>query len=305
MKNIGLEKLLKSHFPKQFTDQSLPKAPLVLHGQTSTFAALTSLPFLQSLDALLNVWPKNIEVHLPDVRDEASAIETNPQNARKLFQNKMALLFNNVQEISPVLDEYLQSLKKDLGLPHATYSRCMVYATPDGLGTAAHFDQNINFVLQLSGTKKWWLAPNHSVENPTERHTIGLALDPEIASYLNGEMPEAMPLDAQEVVLKPGSILYVPRGYWHKTEAEGEALALNFTFSQPTWIDLFTLALRSRLSLSPEWRELAHGVGFEEPSKRRSALQKFDVLLGELVEDLPHWRAADILGATEGYNPGK
>ncbi len=305
MKNIGLEKLLKSHFPKQFTDQSLPKAPLVLHGQTSTLSALTSLPFLQSLDALLKLWPKNIEVHLPDVRDEASAIETNPQNARKLFQNKMGLLFNNVQEISPVLDEHLQSFKKDLGLPHSTYSRCMVYATPDGLGTAAHFDQNINFVLQLSGTKKWWLAPNVSVENPTERHTIGLALDPEIASYLNGEMPKSMPLDAQEVVLKPGSILYVPRGYWHKTEAEGEALALNFTFSQPTWIDLFTLALRSRLSLSPEWRELAHGVGFEEPSRRRSAIQKFDALLGELVEDLPQWRAADILGATEGYNPEK
>ena len=94
MNNIGLEKLLKSHFPKQFTDQSLPKAPLVLHGHTSAFAALTSLPFLQSLEALLNVWPKNIEVHLPDVRDEASAIETNPQNARKLFQNKISSFYH-------------------------------------------------------------------------------------------------------------------------------------------------------------------------------------------------------------------
>jgi 50S ribosomal protein L16 3-hydroxylase len=112
-----------------------------------------------------------------------------------------------------------------------------------------------------------------------------------------------MPAGAKEVVLKPGSILYVPRGYWHKTEAEGEALALNFTFSQPTWIDLFTLALRSRLSLSPEWRALAHGVSFEESSQRLTGQQKLDHLLLELVEDLPHWRAADILGATEGYDP--
>jgi 50S ribosomal protein L16 3-hydroxylase len=305
MKNIGLAKLLQTHFSAQFTDQNLPKEPIVLHGQSSTLATLTDLAFLKSLEALLNVWPKNIEVHLPDARDEASAIETNPQNARKLFQNKMGLLFNNVQDISPILEEHLQSLKKYLGLPHSTYSRCIVYATPDGLGTAAHFDQNINFVLQLSGTKKWWLAPNKSVKNPTERYTIGLPLDPELASYTSGDIPTAMPLNAQEVILKPGSILYVPRGYWHKTEADGEALALNFTFSQPTWIDLFTLALRSRLSLSPAWRELAHGVGFEASSQRQSAYQKFDALLSELVEDLPHWQAIDILGATEGYNPEK
>jgi 50S ribosomal protein L16 3-hydroxylase len=123
----------------------------------------------------------------------------------------------------------------------------MVYATPDGKGTAAHFDQNINFVLQLQGNKKWWLAPNLNVENPTQRYTIGQDLDHELASYSDPEMPSQMPTeDCREILLKPGSMLFVPRGYWHSTEAEGEALALNFTFSQPTWVDLFTRTYCSR-----------------------------------------------------------
>jgi 50S ribosomal protein L16 3-hydroxylase len=101
-------------------------------------------------------------------------------------------------------------------------------------------------------------------------------------------MPFEMPEDALSFELKPGSMLFVPRGSWHSTEAEGDALALNFTFTAPTWLDLFAAALRSRLALSPEWRETAD---LNE--------NKFNYLLSTLVEDLPNWKASDILSATE------
>lgn len=295
---FGLASLVQD--ADEFFAEAWPKNPLVVHEIGESVRELTELPFLHSLEALLNSWPGAIQVHLPDVADESSAVNATPADAKKLFANKMALLFNNVQTISPVLTEGLGALHRDLGLPASTYGRCMVYATPDGKGTAAHFDQNINFVLQLHGTKTWWLAPNLNFENPTQRYTIGQPLDPELASYGEGELPEAMPADATKVVLQPGSMLFVPRGYWHRTEAAGEALALNFTFSQPTWVDLFTAALRSRLLLSPEWRELADGVSSSDDERRLIAEQKLDLLLADLVDDLPNWRAADILGATEG-----
>jgi len=300
MKNKALEALIAPHKVEDFLEQTWPLEPFVVHGLSSSVRELTEIPFLQSLDTLLKSWPNQIQVHLPDVSDESSAIHATSQDARKLFSNRMALLFNNVHTISPVLTEWLQILGRDLGLPTSTIARCMVYATPSGKGTAAHFDQNINFVLQLQGTKKWWIAPNHHVENPTERYTIGQEIDPELASYVAGDMPKEMPKDRQEIILKPGSMLFVPRGFWHSTEAEGEALALNFTFSQPTWIDLLTLALRSRLSLSPEWRELADGVTSKDSERRLLAQQTFDILLQDLVQDLPNWRAEDILAATEG-----
>jgi 50S ribosomal protein L16 3-hydroxylase len=297
---VGLTGLLGKISIQEFLADHWPAKPYVVHGLTQSVEALTALPFLASLDAMLNAWPFEVQAHLPDVADESSSIDATPKDARKLFENKMGLLFNQAERISPVLKKWLSAIHTDLGLPAMTYSRCMVYATPDGKGTAPHFDQNINFVLQLTGEKKWWIAKNTTVEHPSQRHTLGQAIDPELAGYLENDFPAEMPDSKKAVILKPGSLLFVPQGYWHSTEGTGEALSLNFTFSQPSWVDLFTAALRSRLLLSPEWRELADGVSSHDGETRELAEQKLDLLLGELTQDLPEWNARDILGATEG-----
>lgn len=291
--------MILSALSSKFMKEKWPKKPFVVHD--TKLESLTSLPFLSSLDAMLNSWPNKVQVHLPDVSDESSSIDATTKEARQKFSEGMALLFNNVQTISPILQEELETLRGKLGLPMSTIARCMVYATPTEKGTAPHFDQNINFVLQIFGTKKWRIAPNETFVNPTERYTIGQPLDSELATYCEGELPTQMPSEnSEEIILQPGSLLFVPRGFWHTTQAEGDALALNFTFSQPTWVDLFAAALRSRLTLSPEWRELADGVTSTEGFRRASARAKFDGLLAELVDDLPNWNAADILAATEG-----
>ncbi len=300
---MSLAKLLAPISTETFLSSHWPERPYVTHGLQ--IGELTELPFLRSLDQLLAQWPRKVQVHLPDVADESSSIDADTKDAGKLFANRMALLFNNAQSLSPVLQRWLASIHGELGLPRSTYSRCMLYATPDGKGTAAHFDQNINFVLQIHGTKTWWLAPNETFENPTERFTIGQPMDPELASYAMAEPPSAMPGPQEKIVLKPGSMLFVPRGYWHRTEASGEALALNFTFSQPTYIDVFLLALRSRLTLSPDWRALADGVTSADPSRRELAAMKLNQLLMDLTDDIPNWRAEDILSATEGSDPGE
>lgn len=303
MKSIGLAALIFPETRANFFLKTWPREPFVVHGLNQTIQPLKELPFLQSLDILLNSWPFPVSAHLPDVADESSAIDTTAQNADKLFKNKMGLLFNNVQRISPVLQNWLQALQNDLGLPQATVARCMVYATPDGKGTAPHFDQNINFVVQLQGIKKWQLDSNTSVQNPTQRHTLGQPVDPELASYMDSaDLPKKLSKDRQEIILKPGSMLFVPQGYWHSTEAEGSALALNFTFSQPCWADLLTAALRSRLLLSDGWRELADGVNSSDKIKKQLATSRFEALLTELIDDLPHWEAGAILAATEGHN---
>lgn len=303
MNKPGLSALLSPYAVEEFLNEEWTQSPFVQHGLDASVKELTELPFLQSLPALMQTWPYDIQAHLPDVADEASSITITSTDAEKLFKNRMALLFNKAHRISPVLEKWLKAIQGDLGLPQMTYARCMLYATPDGKGTAPHFDQNVNFVLQLHGNKKWRLAPNENVINPTQRHTMNLEVDPELASYADLPFPKVMPEEGCiEVVLKPGSMLYVPRGYWHTTEATGEALALNFTFSQPSWVDVFTAALRSRLLMAPHWRDLADGVNSPDSDRREFAQEKLELLLAELVEDMPHWRAADILASTEGQD---
>jgi 50S ribosomal protein L16 3-hydroxylase len=264
--------------------------PLVVHGLRDSIAELTGLPLVASLDALLQIWPDVVQAHLPDVRDESHAVSVTPQDARKLFANGMGLLFDDVARYAPTLVPWLDAIRSDLGLSALTQQRCLVYATPAAKGTAWHFDQNVNFVLQVHGTKTWWLAPNAHVERPMTRHTVGQPVDAELHSYARMPMLDGVPADVREILLEPGSLLFVPRGVWHATRATTDALSLNFTFTPPTWIDLLTAALRGRLALSREWRETA----------APASVETFEALLRELAEDAAHWNATDILAVTEG-----
>ena len=287
--NNGLLELIHPLDHTEFLKHVKLNKPFVIHHGSDDLSDLRNLPFLQSLEVLLNSWTSHVQVHLPDLRDEVSAIDVTINEAKNYFDQGMALLFNDVNTISPVLENWLNQIKSDLGISSRSFARCLVYAIPDGKGTAAHFDQNINFVLQIHGTKKWTLANNNSVMNPMDRFTMGLPVDPEMMSYLNAPMAETMPEETYSFELKPGSLLFVPRGVWHATHADGDALSLNFTFTAPAWMDLFLGALRSRLILSTEWRETAL-IADEK---------KFDSLLTTLINDLPHWNAQDILGAIE------
>jgi 50S ribosomal protein L16 3-hydroxylase len=293
----GLSELIRPLTMETFFENYRKNEPLVVHHPLGSLRALRGLDCVSSLENLLNMWPHSIQAHLPDLRDESSSIDASSDDAKKLFKNGMGLLFNDVQRISPLLQTWLGKIRKDLGVSSQTYSRCLIYATPNGKGTAPHFDQNINFVLQIHGTKIWKLAPNEHLVNPLTRHTMGAEPDSEMAGYMDQNFPVVMPPSAQTIELKPGSLLFVPRGYWHSTEAHGEALALNFTFTAPTWIDLFTAALRSRLSQSPEWRETANGLA--DPNSRDQAEAYLETLIADLAHDIPDWKSSDILNATE------
>ena len=287
--NNGLFELIYPLDHAEFLKHFKLNKPFVIHHSSDNLSDLQKLPFLESLEVLLNSWSSHVQVHLPDLRDEVSAIDVPTNEAIHYFNQGMALLFNDVNTISPVLENWLNQMKSDLGISSRSFARCLVYAIPDGKGTAAHFDQNINFVLQIHGTKKWTLANNNSVMNPMDRYTMGLPVDPEMMSYLDSPMAETMPEETFSFELKPGSLLFVPRGVWHATHADGDAISLNFTFTAPAWMDLFLGALRSRLILSTEWRETAL-IADEK---------KFDSLLNSLIHDMPNWNAQDILGAIE------
>jgi len=296
MKN-PLQSLIYPYSKSEFFAHYEDNAPLVIHDLGESIRELTALPFLESLETLLAFWPNKVDAYLPGIADEDNSIAITTAEAPTHFENGRGLLFNDINTLSPVLKKWLEALTYELGLSSLTYARNLVYATPAGKGTAPHFDQNINFVLQMHGTKKWWVAPNQHVEGPMSRHTIGLPIDPELGSYTEGAMPEQFPENAAEFVLQPGSLLFVPRGAWHKTEALTDALSLNFTLSAPTWIDLVTAALRGRLAQSSEWRETANFV--TDTERVHEAVEKLDALLSDLAQDIPNWNAADILGATE------
>lgn len=303
MQRIGtkMEKVIESLFSPLKRDEFISayreNKPIAAHHDIEKFKEITSLKYLSSLTSLLESWPVEVNAYSPGIPDEVNSTKVTTKEAQKLFDQGSGLFFDDPNKFEGLLAKVLEGLRQDLGLSNLTYSRSLIYAIPKGKGTAPHFDQNINFVLQVSGVKKWWVAKNSSVENPMTRYTIGTNPDPELDSYLDEDLPTSFPEDFTEYELRPGSVLFLPRGAWHKTEATEDALSLNFTFSAPTWIDMLQTALRSRLSQSSYWRGTANFT--TDVELHTEAISMFDTLLDQLKQDVPSWQARDILRALE------
>ena len=294
MQKYGLSELLAPISVQEFYQFYWPKKPLFIQPQKGKFKELIELPELKCLTAIIESRHLKVRACLPDFDDEYSSIYVEPSDARKAYQNNMTLVFDSMHKENARIAEVLENIRKDLGLVtggienNLCRSRSIIYATPAGGRTRLHFDANVNLIIQLSGMKRWVLAPNQSVENPTERFTAGsfemsMALEKQCHAPLLDELPE----DSIELVMEPGCVLFVPRGYWHETSTDEDSLSLNFTFSQPTWADLFTKSMQELLITSPEWRELADGLDSHDINRKNKGIARFEELVKQLSIELP------------------
>jgi hypothetical protein len=92
-----------------------------------------------------------------------------------------------------------------------------VYITPPGhqVGTSPHTDFTGIWIVQLNGRKRWKLWVKKGVLLPVYlRHIIGRDEDDDIDEDMLGK-------PILDVVLKPGDLLWFPRGCIHTTSTEG------------------------------------------------------------------------------------
>jgi len=288
------EQIIPKNNQKDFFKSEKEQETFCLHDLESLTQNFRQINFLNSLEDLKKNWKLEVDVHLKGSRDEQTTkTVSSTKQAFEEFKEGQSILFNDVNRQGPELEKWLEEIKEKLKLSSHTFSRCLVYATPKGGGNASHFDQNINFVIQLSGEKTWWTAPNTSVSNPMHRHVLNQPIDPELEGYLKKDIPINFPENSQKFDLKPGSLLYVPPGVWHKTTASSDAVSLNFTFSVPTLSDLILIALRGRLMGSEVWREHARDL------KNPDQIEKIDFLIQHLASDMQTWSAEELLSALE------
>ncbi len=265
-----------------------PERHLVFHGPLARLGALAALPEFARLDSLLGAYRAPVRVALPDKRDEHSSLQVDATAAAAMYGEGLALIFDRVDRFFPLVAQWVEQLRLELALPARCEARSIIYATPAGGGNSPHFDANVNFVVQLRGTKRWRLAPNVHVRHPTDRFAMNQqTASEELEAYVEGPFPTRLPDDAEVIDLVPGSVLFVPRGCWHATEAGGDTLAINFTFSQPTWADGVLLALRKRLLKDDAWRELASGP-------------VSPMLLTELLHEVEALTTGDVFAALDG-----
>jgi ribosomal protein L16 Arg81 hydroxylase len=133
---------------------------------------------------------------------------------------------------------------------------------PHALGFAAHFDTHDTFILQLEGTKTWGVHPGSAIELPLEQQMAGVS-----AQSVAAAKPE-------QITLRPGDLLYVPRGVIHETVThERASLHLTVGLHPIRWVDLMkeaidllaesSLPLRRAVRASPDSLEQSGALAAE------------------------------------------
>ncbi len=149
-----------------------------------------------------------------------------------------------------------------------------LYATPaDQPGFGWHYDPEEVFVLQLKGDKEWHLRRNTVHPWPL------IEAIPADQRYER----ELMPL--MRCQLAPGDWLYIPGGWWHRTQAGVESISLSVGVLSPTALSTFD-ALRSRLRQSLQWRQRLPCAGAASPLTREELVKRYHEIFADLGQDL-------------------
>jgi hypothetical protein len=139
-----------------------------------------------------------------------------------------SLILNEIDALHPPIRALAE------GLEAATRSVVQVnlYASwRSSPGFDLHYDAHDVFILQIEGPKHW------KVFRPTDRYPV---------TYKTERKPDLLSLDPVfDGVLKPGDVLYIPRGWWHiVTPLDEPTMHLTAGLHPPTGIKLVEWAMR-------------------------------------------------------------
>ena len=223
--------------------------PLIVKGDASRFE-LSADPELFAVGSLLEKGAKDIlNAYLRPPDGKSFHLRIQADSAKALFDAGGTIEVARATETFPSLRALAQQLADELG---AQAPSAVVIVSPGGDALPMHFDQQDVFILQLSGRKKWLIAKNDSVEDPVDSYfprTVGAGRDDALwPAYFPWSMPSNMPDDHLEVVLEPGSVAYVPRGWWHQTISQETSISITILCTPRTFSSLFLERLGKALA---------------------------------------------------------
>ncbi|MEM9542580.1 MAG: cupin domain-containing protein [Cyanobacteria bacterium P01_E01_bin.42] len=220
-----------------FLSQYWEKQAVVL--PTENKSRFNTLFTWEKLNYLLNFHRLQYGEDVRLVRDGEPLPPGTAKDWLKQMQQGATLILNHVHELDPSLAALATQLRYELG--HRV--QINLYCTPqEQQGFNCHYDTHEVLVLQLDGEKEWFILPE-TEQFPMKGTRPSNALPPDESPYL-------------KVILKPGDVLYVPRGHWHYAVPVGERPSLHLTIGVSTYKGLdWLIWLEKQLQQKPQWRQ--------------------------------------------------
>jgi bifunctional lysine-specific demethylase and histidyl-hydroxylase NO66 len=205
----------------------------------------------------------------------------------RLFADGATMVLQALHRVWPPVVTFCQRLAADLGHP----VQANAYVTPpQSQGFSNHYDVHDVFVLQISGEKRW------VIHDPV--HPSPLRHQPWTDRRRSVER-RAAEEPIIDTVLRPGDVLYLPRGYLHAATALG-GVSTHLTLGVHSWTryglaeQLVQLALRTVADDPTARAALPLGVDLSDPGALADDL---DAIRGRLADALADLDAASLASA--------
>ncbi len=175
-------------------------------------------------------------------RDGGQVLRPIPQKVQALLKRGATLILNDIDQLSPEMSAFADTLERTLG---CKVQGNLYMSSKRKQGFEAHFDTHDVVAVQVEGEKTW------SVFEGRADHPIA---HPMFRNYSQAHHEEAKGQLWKEVRMKPGDLLYLPRGQYHYALADdGGTIHIAFGLTYPIGIDVMSY-LFERMIAEPVMR---------------------------------------------------
>ena len=257
------------HLPAAVSPQSI-----FSFGKLNELLALTTILNETNLRLLMDCRPIPSEQYCSPVMTHAGYRQCpDTKLIEKWFNKGASLVLNYVDELTPEFRSITNSLGAEL-LGHVStniYASCSGHRAFD-----SHYDDHDVFCFHVEGTKKWRLYEGQ-IDNPVGQP----AHRPNLQQLHN----QAKGTVVNELTMKPGDFLYIPRGQYHDAVASDRpCLHVTFSVFPMNGLELFEI-LQPAVTKDSLFRDdlpntnVLHG---------KAAMAERLALLGDRLRDLLH-----------------
>ncbi len=216
----------------------------------------------------------------------------------QLYNMGLSLYLPDVEPIVSGASAFLRELEKDLGLEEGC-ARITAWASPSADGIACHLDAEEVFSIQLQGVKRFYVAEKKAITSPVGmQFGPGIPPHPDLFLQVSDGFPEPEKFEFTEIEMKPGSVLFMPRGVWHRTEADQDSLSVSVILSPESAADRLLRELRSLLLQDQAWRRPLYDA-LSADGRSHGALDLVRDLLARLPDLVKTISADDLVPPKE------